>query len=294
MTRYFAQNTPRAGLEHMMMSVPGFQKRGGGMMILSRFCYKPEDVDCRYCLHYRRRSCQVRTCPYIAERLKSGAIEYLDLILEYFGHIPHAGLHKRIQAVEHWSGPDQAVLHTVSVHLRSRFADRVWDDAPPGYTTSGRVSDAELAAFQVLDNGQNDSGAPQGYAKDSRQVYFHNGDGKVKIIKGAEVSSFRSLGDTYFARDEKRIYAYGKQLPKAELTSWELLGHWYSRDARRVYYLNREIKGADRDSFVVCTPLDAAPLADHLARDKDHFYQNDEMIEETLWLERLHEMTQEP
>lgn len=76
MTRYFAQNTPRAGLEHMMMSVPGFQKRGGGMMILSRFCYKPEDVDCRYCLHYRRRSCQVRTCPYIAERLKSGAIEY--------------------------------------------------------------------------------------------------------------------------------------------------------------------------------------------------------------------------
>ena len=50
MTRYFAQNTPRAGLEHMMMSVPGFQKRGGGMMILSRFCYKPEDVDCRYCL----------------------------------------------------------------------------------------------------------------------------------------------------------------------------------------------------------------------------------------------------
>lgn len=128
MTRYFAQNTPRAGLEHMMMSVPGFQKRGGGMMILSRFCYKPEDVDCRYCLHYRRRSCQVHTCPYIAERLKSGAIEYLDLILEYFGHIPHAGLHKRIQAVEHWSGPDQAVLHTVSVHLRSRFADRVFHD----------------------------------------------------------------------------------------------------------------------------------------------------------------------
>ncbi len=121
------------------------------------------------------------------------------------------------------------------------------------YTTSGRIPDVELAAFQVLDNGQNDSGAPQGYAKDSRQVYFHNGDGKVKIIKGAEVSSFRSLGDTYFARDEKRIYAYGKQLPKAELTSWELLGHWYSRDAKRVYYLNREIKGADRDSFTVCT-----------------------------------------
>ena len=162
------------------------------------------------------------------------------------------------------------------------------------YTTSGRIPDVELATFQVLDNGQNDSGAPQGYAKDSRQVYFHNGDGKVKIIKGAEVSSFLSLGDTYFARDEKRIYAYGKQLPKADLPSWELLSHWYSRDARRVYYLNREIKGADRDSFTVCTPVDAALLADHLARDKDHFYQNDEIMEETQWLEQLRKMTQEP
>ena len=155
------------------------------------------------------------------------------------------------------------------------------------YTTSVRVPEADLASFQVLDNGQNDSGAPQGYAKDSRQVCFHNGDGKVKIIKGAEISSFRSLGDTYFARDGKRIYAYGKQLPKAELTSWELLGHWYSRDARRVYYLNREVKGADRDSFTVCTPLDVPQLADHLACDKAHFYQNDEIIEEVQWRERL-------
>ena len=113
----------------------------------------------------------------------------------------------------------------------------------------------------------------------------------MKIIKGAEVSSFHSLGDTYFARDDKRIYAYGKQLPKVDLTSWELLSHWYSCDARRVYYLNREIKGAHRDSFTVCTPLDAPPLADHLARDKEHFYQNDEMMEEPLWREQLRKMT---
>ena len=66
-----------------------------------------------------------------------------------------------------------------------------------------------------------------------------------------------------------------------------------AKDAKRVYYLNREIKGADRDSFTVCTPLDAPPLADHLARDKEHFYQNDEMIEEPLWRERLHELKPE-
>ena len=41
------------------------------------------------------------------------------------------------------------------------------------YTTSGRVPEADLASFQVLDNGQNDSGAPQGYAKDSRQDVYN-------------------------------------------------------------------------------------------------------------------------
>ena len=68
------------------------------------------------------------------------------------------------------------------------------------YTTSGRIPDVELAAFQVLDNGQNDSGAPQGYAKDSRQVYFHNGDGKVKIIKGAGSFLFPLVGRYLFCQ----------------------------------------------------------------------------------------------
>lgn len=31
MTKYFAQDTPQASLERMMMSVPGFQRRGGGI-----------------------------------------------------------------------------------------------------------------------------------------------------------------------------------------------------------------------------------------------------------------------
>ena len=49
MTKYFSKDTPLASLERMMMSVPGFQKRGGGMMVLCRFHYKKEDVDCAYC-----------------------------------------------------------------------------------------------------------------------------------------------------------------------------------------------------------------------------------------------------
>ena len=39
----------------------------------------------------------------------------------------------------------------------------------------------------------------------------------------------------------------------------------------------------DEDGFTVCTPLDAAPPDGHLGRDKDHFYQNDERMEEPLY-----------
>ena len=39
----------------------------------------------------------------------------------------------------------------------------------------------------------------------------------------------------------------------------------------------------DEDGFTVCTPLDAAPPDGHLGRDKDHFYQNDERMEEPMY-----------
>ena len=62
-----------------MMSVPGFQKRGGGMMVLCRFHYKKEDVDCAYCQSYMRHTCQASVCPYIPERLEAGTVSYQEL-----------------------------------------------------------------------------------------------------------------------------------------------------------------------------------------------------------------------
>ena len=113
MTKYFASGTPLAGLERMMMSVPGFQPRGSGIVSLGHFRYRAEDLDCRYCLHYQRRSCQVRVCPYIAERLESGAITYWDLALECFRTVHHLGLQRRLRSVAHWEGPDQAAWNRV-------------------------------------------------------------------------------------------------------------------------------------------------------------------------------------
>ena len=131
MTKYFAQDTPQASLERMMMSVPGFQRRGGGIS-LSSFHYKPEDVDCQYCLHYRCKSCQVPTCPYIAERLASGALEYRDLILECLGRNLRLRLYQRIRSVTHWDGPDQAILYKIRPYCQ-KAANRPQEDIPSVY-----------------------------------------------------------------------------------------------------------------------------------------------------------------
>lgn len=39
----------------------------------------------------------------------------------------------------------------------------------------------------------------------------------------------------------------------------------------------------DEDGFTVCAPLDTVPPDGHLGRDKAHFYQNDERMEEPLY-----------
>lgn len=99
MTKYFSQDTPLAGLERMMMSVPGFQKRGGGMMVLCRFHYKKEDVDCTYCRSYMRHTCQESVCPYIPERLEAGTIGYQELAERCLRMAGHQKLWKRASSL---------------------------------------------------------------------------------------------------------------------------------------------------------------------------------------------------
>lgn len=125
MAKYFAQDTPQAGLERMMMTVPGFKPRDGGTMILNRFHYRPEDVDCRNCLHGNVQVCILSVCPYIAERLEAGCIGFQELVEESFRDIPHAGLKKRIEAVTSWKGLSRAALQ--------RIADRHLEASCPGW-----------------------------------------------------------------------------------------------------------------------------------------------------------------
>ena len=107
------------------------------------------------------------------------------------------------------------------------------------------------------------------------------------MLKTADVCSFQSVGDTFFAKDCKHIYAYGKILLKADLSSWKLIRHLYSCDNTHVYYVNRRINAADRKSFKLSTPLTAPNSCDYLARDDNNYYINDEIIDEADWNDRL-------
>ena len=71
---YFMNGTRLAGLEREMMLPPNFKPRGHGRMVLNRFRYKPEDVDCKLCTEYRHRRCIQPSCPWLAERIEAGVV----------------------------------------------------------------------------------------------------------------------------------------------------------------------------------------------------------------------------
>ena len=46
-------------------------------MFICTFKYKPEDVDCALCAEYAHHRCTAESgCPYIAERIEAGVVDY--------------------------------------------------------------------------------------------------------------------------------------------------------------------------------------------------------------------------
>ena len=96
---YFMNGTRLAGLEREMMLPPNFKPRGHGRMVLNRFRYKPEDVDCKLCTEYRHRRCTQPSCPWLAERIESGVVCYQPLVLECFRELESHPLMARVRDV---------------------------------------------------------------------------------------------------------------------------------------------------------------------------------------------------
>ena len=169
-----------------------------------------------------------------------------------------------------------------------RMLNFTWacDDAAV-WCLGGRVKDADVRSFEVCDQGFVAAGAshqraPAGYAKDRNHVYFYNFDGKANVVKKAEPASFVSHGDGSYAHDAQWVFWEHTRLPKADPGSWRRLEGLYSRDSLRLYYCNREVKGADLPSFKT-TLRGFLPLA----RDSGGFFRGDVAISEEEYFRLL-------
>lgn len=139
------------------------------------------------------------------------------------------------------------------------------------------VTGADTSSFEVLDPGLTHRGGPaplnlqkEGYARDAHHVYFHEWTtGKPVALKGADPSSFVSLGNGY-GRDRLRVYMGKVRIPKADPSSWVLLWPPYSRDDKAVFYLNKLVKGADPATFEV---LEVGRDCNWWGRDANGYYR---------------------
>src|SRR5207244_1796457 len=97
---------------------------------------------------------------------------------------------------------------------------------------------------------------------------------KPNWVRKASPSTFISLNDGFYGKDENFVFFGTACLPKAMVEHWTKIGGFYSKDDKRVFYMNFEIKGADYDSFEVVYTVHT-----QLAKDKDRCYWGDEVVD---------------
>ena len=89
-------------------------------MFICTFQYRPEDVDCSLCAEYAHHRCTAENgCPYIAERIEAGVVDYGEIIWDTF---------KR---------PLPTMLRWRLRHLIDHYAGSMWR-TPPTSGASGR------------------------------------------------------------------------------------------------------------------------------------------------------------
>lgn len=143
MTKYYAADTPLAGLERMMMSVPRFAPRHSGMVVLCHYHYRPQDVECGLCTQFQRKRCASAACPWLRERLEAGTATYGELVAGCFQGLDHRPLKRRIAAV---TGGKGRLSFTGREH-RERFGH--WQSAN-GPQCREHIRDRWLAALFLL------------------------------------------------------------------------------------------------------------------------------------------------
>jgi DKNYY family len=164
------------------------------------------------------------------------------------------------------------------------------------WTIGGKLPDVDAETFVVCDSGSytdtvpgTTTRVPYGYGKDAQRVYYYDFDGKPNLVRKATAKTFISLGDGHFGKDENFVFCGNATIAKAKVAHWRRIGGNYSKDDSRIFYFNRIMNGADFESFRVVPSQSKMPYL-NFARDKNHFYWNDRVVDDDksaakFWME---------
>lgn len=124
------------------------------------------------------------------------------------------------------------------------------------YYTYGRIDDADPSSFKPLDDGivHLEKGYGElfaGFAADSQFVYHYTMTiGKPSKLPKADPSTFKVVGPR-FGRDARAAYYERFRIPGADPATLRHLGGLYCTDERQVFYGKSVVDGAHVESFVV-------------------------------------------
>lgn len=121
------------------------------------------------------------------------------------------------------------------------------------WTLAGNIKEADPITFTVCDSGKHSLGksvrnvgqnkmlheqyVPYGFGKDRNNVYYYDFQGKSKIVRKANPTTFVSLDDGYFGYDDKYVYCGFTTIPNADPETWKKLkeNYYYSLYGNRIF-----------------------------------------------------------
>lgn len=94
---YFTVYTPIFPYEVTMQMIPNFLPRGHGMYVFIRSDTK-EETECGLCCYYKRKKCDLPTCPFIQDKIKFGTATKKQIMDAVFMNIRSCRFRERLSS----------------------------------------------------------------------------------------------------------------------------------------------------------------------------------------------------
>ncbi|MFA7209182.1 MAG: DKNYY domain-containing protein [Parcubacteria group bacterium] len=146
------------------------------------------------------------------------------------------------------------------------------------FNTLKKLENVDVKTFKTIGVCASMEMSASYYSRDKNNIYVNS-----KKMEGVDIKSFKYLGaflngdgmpySVSISMDKKHVYfACGTLVDFIDRDSFEILGNSYSRDKKRVYYLDHTLDRADRKTFEVIQYKEKDGIYGHFALDKNHVF----------------------